>query len=325
MSLDLPLSRRAFAAIALACAANARAQDAFPSRPIRVVVPFPPGGGGDSVLRFMGPLLTRLLGQPLVVDNRAGAGGSIGASFVAKAPADGYTLLLSGTNSMSIYPALSSRSIFDPTQVEGVARIGISTFVLVTRPDYPAADVRELLNSIKARKEKINFASGGNGTANHLAIVLLQNVLGVRVTHIPYKGGGPAIADVVAGMADMTITSLPGALTLIQAGKLKAYATTGATRSTLMNSLPTLREAGVKDFEIAPWLGLSTPAGTPPAVIATLDRAVVESLRDGEVRKHLESSGVEISYMSAAPFNAFVEQDRAIWKDLVKKSGATID
>jgi tripartite-type tricarboxylate transporter receptor subunit TctC len=317
------MNRRAVLALpALALVAPARAQS-WPSRPIRLVVPFAPGGTTDVMARLVAERLGPRLGQPVVVENRGGAGATIGAAAVAQAPADGHVLAMSNSTSHGVSPALYPSLPYDPMRdFAHVALVATSPSVLVVTPRHPAGDVAAFLAAVRAAGE-IDFAVAGIGTSSHLAGVRLGMALGVRVNAIPYRGAGPALTDTIAGTTPAMLDSLPSAGPHIRSGALRGMAVTAAARSRLFPELPTLREAGV-DVVSAAWFGLSAPAGTPPAVVARLAEEVRAVLLDpATVVRFEELLGAPPPGSTPESFTEFVRAELASFAPIVRAAGIT--
>jgi tripartite-type tricarboxylate transporter receptor subunit TctC len=313
------------AALALA-AAGALAQP-YPSRPIRLVVGFTPGGAADFVARTLAEPLGRALGQPLVVENRPGAGSSIAAEHVAKSAPDGYTLLIASPSSISVNPAISPKPGFQPARdLAPISRVTSSPLVVVVNPASGIGSVRELIAHAKAHPGKLNFATSGNGSAPHLAAVHFQRVAGVDMVHVPFKGGAPAVQSVLAGDTQLSFATPPSVLPLVQAGRLKALAITSAKPSALVPGVPGMEEAGLAGYQIAFWYGFFAPAGTPRDIVSRIAEATRGVLALPEVGKALAREGTETAGTPAPEaFAAFLAEDEKFWARLVKESGAKAD
>jgi len=317
---------RFFAAAALASlAATAHAQ-AWPSKPIKWVVPFAPGGTTDILARTVGEKLATALGQPVIIENKPGAGGGVGAEFTAKSAPDGYTIM-GGTISThainaSLYKSLPYDPVKDFVAITLIARV---PNMLVINPTVPAKDVKELIALLKANPGKYSFASSGNGTSQHLSGELFKSMSGTDMQHIPYKGSPPALQDVVGGQVAMTFDNITTALPLAKAGKLRALAVTTAKRSSVAPEVPTLAESGLPGFEVGSWQGVFAPAGTPPEIVKRLNAEIVKALNMPDVREKLSGLGAEIVADSPEEFSALVKAEVAKWADVVKKSGAKVD
>ncbi|MDI1272524.1 tripartite tricarboxylate transporter substrate binding protein [Polaromonas sp.] len=297
---------------ALALPALARAQ-AWPARPLRLIVPFPPGGLIDNMARLVGPRLAQELGQPVVIDNKPGAGGNLGAAEVARAQADGYTLLMASPP-LTISPALYASLPYRPAQIAPVGLLGRVPNVLLVNPKSGINSVAELVARARREPGKMNYASNGNGTSLHLSAELFKSTAGVFVTHIPYRGAAAAVTGLITGEVDMMFENLPSVLGQIQGGTVKALAVTTSRRSTTLPAVPTLAESGMPAFDVSAWYGVAAPAGTPPAVVAALEQALQKILREPEVIRAMESRGADVGFLAAAPMGAFMAADAAKWK-----------
>lgn len=312
-----------YALIALACG-SAAAQD-FPSKPIRIVVPFPPGGSADVLARTIGVRLSTALGQPVVIDNKPGAGGILGADIVAKSPADGHTLLFANTN-IAINPSLYKTLPYDTaaTFAPVVLMVTVPNLLLVA-DDVKAATLGELIALAKNQPGALNYASAGNGTFPHLAVELFKLRAGITMTHIPYKGAAPALNALLAKEVQVLSNDLVTAVPHVKAGKLRALAITGGTRSPVMPDVPTMVEAGLKDYIAVGWQGIMVPAGTPTATIARLNAEINKALTDPALRSNLTGQGLEVVGGSVQEFANFVRRDTERWRAAVEASGAKVD
>jgi len=298
----------------------------WPAKPIKWIVPFAPGGTTDILARTIGEKLTVALGQPVIVENKPGAGGGVGADFTAKAPPDGYTIM-GGTISThainaSLYKTLPYDPIKDFVPITLIARV---PNMLVVNPEIPAKNVAELIALLKANPGKYSFASSGNGTSQHLSGELFKSMAGVDMQHIPYKGSPPALQDVVAGQVAMTFDNITTAWPLAKGGKLRALAVTTAKRSAIAPEIPTLSESGLAGYEVGSWQGVFAPAGTPPAIVARLNSEIVKIINMPEVKEKLIGLGAEPVGDSSAEFGAIVKTEVVKWAEVVKKSGAKVD
>lgn len=325
---DLPHQRRRLlhggAAALLALGLPARAQE-YPARPIRIIVPFSPGGAVDGPTRTVAQELTRRLGQQVVVENRPGAGATIGTEAVAKAAPDGYTLLLaSQTNAISatLYTKLSFQPIDD---FAPISLIGREPGVLVVHPSVQAASVQELVALARAQPGRIDYASSGNGSGQHLFAAQFLSLAGVRMNHVPYRGSGQATTDLIGGVVSMAVPGIAGMLPHIRAGKLRALAITGEKRSPQLPEVPTMAEAGIPGFVAYVWLGLLAPKGTPGAVIERLNREVLASLEMPEVKSYMANASIEALGSTPAEFGSFFRAERDHWARVIKESGAKLD
>ena len=321
------LTRRNAAVLLLAGAGalTAQAQDAYPSKPITVVVPQAAGGANDTIARVVAARLSQLLGQSVIIDNRAGAGGNVGTAFVAKAKPDGYTLLAQADSAQVINPWLYKNTGFDPVKdFVPVAPLAHAGYVLVANPSFPANNIKELVALAKANPGKYHIASAGNGTLNHLIGEMLEKAAGIDLTHVPYKGSAAAATDVVGGQVPLSVQSLPSSISFIKAGKLKVLGVVNEKRVAALPDTPTIGET-IKGFGKTPWYGLFAPAGTPPAIVAQLQAAVTKALDDKEVIDRLAGAGTEPFKGTSAQLGTLVQNDLAMWKQVVADTGAKVD
>ncbi|MFZ4756587.1 MAG: Bug family tripartite tricarboxylate transporter substrate binding protein [Burkholderiaceae bacterium] len=325
-----PLRRRlAQGAAALAITpAGVRAQGAasgWPSRPLRLIIPFSPGGFTDVVARSLSQRLGASLGQPVVVENKPGAGSTIGADFVAKAAPDGYTLLMVSTTHV-IGPALYKKLPYDAIRsFTPIARIVDAPYVLLVHPSLPAKNVAELIALAKAKPGEIDYASSGNGSAQHLVGALFASMAGVQMRHIPYRGSAQATQDLLGGFVKTGFMGTPVATQHASAGRLRALAVTSRQRSPQLPDVPTLNESGVPGYDATIWLGLLAPAGTPPEIVAKLGDEVAKVLNGAEARKAVAEAGVEVGVSTAAEFDKLLRVELERWEKVVKDTGATVD
>lgn len=298
----------------------------YPSKPIRFVVPFPPGGPADILTRAIGQKLTEGWGQQLVVDNRAGAGGTIGSDITAKAAPDGYTLLMGFVGTHAINPSLYGKLPYDNVKsFEPVSLVGTATIILVLHPSVPAKSVRELISLAKSKPGELTFGSPGNGTPQHLGGELFNTMAGVNMTHIPYKGAVPAITDLLGGRLSLIFSSAPPALPHVSTGKLRALAVTSAKRSPVAPELPTIAESGLPGYEVINWYGVLAPAGTQKEIVAKLNAEIVKIVNMADVKERLSPVGIETFSSTPAQFAAFIKEETAKWAKVVKFSGARLD
>jgi len=306
-------------------AALAHAQ-AWPSKPIKWIVPFAPGGTTDILARTVAEKLAPVLGQPVVVENKPGAGGGVGAEFTAKAAPDGYTIMGGTISTHAINASLYNKLPYDPVKdFVAITLIARVPNMLVVNPAIPANSVKELVALLKASPGKYSFASSGNGTSQHLSGELFKSMAGVEMQHIPYKGSPPALQDVMGGQVTMTFDNITTAWPLAKAGKLRALAVTTATRSAVAPEVPTLAESGLPGFEVGSWQGVFAPAGTPPEIVRRLNVEIVKILNLPEVKEKLTGLGAEPVGNSPEEFSAMVKAEVVKWADVVKKSGARVD
>ena len=308
----------------LAIAPLAHGQAAsYPAKPIRLVVPFPPGGATDILARAIGQRFSEVLGQPVIVDNRPGAGGNIGSELVAKAAPDGYTLLMGTVGTHAINPSLYAKMPYDHVKdFAPVILVAGVPNVLVVHPSVPARTVGEFITYAKANPGKLNFASSGSGTSIHLAGELFKVMAGVQMTHVPYKGSSPAIQDLLGGQVQLMFDNLPSALPQIKAGKLRALAVTTANRTPALPDVPTVAEAGLPGFEASSWFGVLAPAGTPPAIIARLNAEGVKWLATPEAKEKMQNLGANAAGGTPDDFAAHIRAETVKWARVVKESGA---
>jgi len=303
---------------ALAAAAGAQQ---FPSRPIRIVVPQSPGGTTDFTARALAPLLAERMGQPVVVDNRAGAGSMVGTDLVAKGTADGYTLLLA-PSALTIIPGMYRSVPFDPVHdFAPVSTISSYTNIVVVHPGVPAAGIKELIALARSRPETIHFASGGNGTGPQLTALLFASMAGIRLVHVPYKGGGPATIAVLAGEVQLYFAPMPSTLPFVKAGKLKPLAVTSRRRSPALPDTPSVAEAALLDYDESTWNALFAPARTPAAVVARLNAEVLALLKTREMRERVGSQGADPAGTSPGELAAIVKRDVAKWARVIREAG----
>ena len=313
-------------ACALLMTGAAMAQPGYPAKAIRYVVPFPAGGPLDIVARAIGVELNKSWNQPVIIDNRPGAGGNIGADLVAKSPADGYTILMGAVSTHAINVALYSKLPYDP--VRDFAPVTLITSVpnvLVLHPSVPAHTVKELIALAKARPGQLNFASGSTGSAGHLAGELFKSMAGVDMTHIPYKGAAPAVIDLIAGHVSLMFDNLSSALPNIKTARVRAVAVTTLKRSPLLPQLPTISEAGLRGFDVSTWFGVFAPAGTPADIVARLNTEIVRALHTAEMRERLAALGAEPIGNKPEEFAAFIKTEIPKYAKVVKASGAKAD
>ena len=324
------ISRRHLAALlagtALFFTGAAQAQSDYPNKPIRLIVPFAPGGGGDTLARTVTQPASEALGQQIVIENKPGAGGNLGAAAAAKAEADGYTIFYGTNGTHAINHALYANPGFDPvkdfTPVARLTRIGM---VVVVNPEVPAKSVTELMTYLKANPGKVTFGSAGNGTSSHIAGEMFKMRTGFDMLHVPYRGNGPAMIDLVAGRINMMIDVMPAAYPHAEAGKIRALAVTTLTPVHGAPNLPTLDSSGLKGFELSAWDGIWAPAGTPKPIIAKLNAAYNKALTDPAVKERLLARGAEPVPGKPDDLAMHVASEMPKWAEVVKKSGAKVD
>jgi tripartite-type tricarboxylate transporter receptor subunit TctC len=299
---------------------------AYPNKPIKLVVGFAPGGAADYVARTVGDSLGRALGQPIVIENRAGAGSSIAAEAVAKAAPDGYTVLIASPSSISVNPALNPKLGYTPRDFLAVSKVTSSPLVIAASPASGITSVSDLIARAKKAPGTLNYATSGNGSAPHLGAALFSQIAGVEMVHIPFRGGGPAIQSVIAGDTQLTFGTPPSVLPMVTAGRLRGLAVSTRERTSLVPDLPGMKEAGLPDYAIEFWYGFFVPAGTPAPIIKKLFDATQQALQQPSVKAALAREGTEVS-LSSSPenFTAFLAEDAKFWGKLVKDAGVKID
>ena len=317
------LMRAAAGALLLLAAPLSMAQ-AWPARPIRLVVPFPPGGLIDNMARLVGSRLSQELGQPVVIDNKPGAGGNVGAAEVARAPADGYTLLMASP-ALTISPAVYKNLPYQPSQLAPVALLGRVPNVLLVNPASGIGKVQDLVGRAKAKPGQLNYASNGNGTSLHLSAELFKRRSETFITHVPYRGAAAAITALLSGEVDMMFDNLPSAIGQIQAGKLRALAVTTAQRSTALPDVPTLAEAGMEGFNVSAWFGVAAPAGLPAPVATRLADALQKVVQQPEVAAAMQRQGADPAFIDAASAAAALNADAAQWKQVAAFAKIQLD
>ena len=313
--------KRLVAVLAVFAASLAHAQT-YPSKPLRFVVPFAAGGGSDLVARTVALKLTEALGQPVVVDNRAGAAGTIGADIAAKSPPDGHTLLLGSNGPLAINPSLYAKLPYDAARdFTPVSLVTIMPFVLVVHPALPVRTVKELIALAKSKPGQLNYGSPGNGSTTHLANELLKSMTGMNITHVPYKGVAPAATDLISGQVQMMSGDLSTLLPHVRSGRMRALAITAARRSSLLPNLPTIAQAGVPGYEASGWFGVLVPAGTPQSIITRLNAAILKGLEAPDARERLAALGGEVAAGTPEHFAAHIRTEAAKWSKLIKALG----
>jgi tripartite-type tricarboxylate transporter receptor subunit TctC len=318
--------RAALAVIAAICAfafaLPTLAQQAWPSKPIKIIVPYPPGGTSDILARSVGQKLSEQYGQPVVVENKPGATGNIGADFVAKSAPDGYTLLLGDIGSLAIAPSVVTALPFDPVKdFAPVVMVAYSPHLLVVHPSVTAKDAKELIALAKAKPDSMNFAVSGIGGANHLAGIDFAQRAGIKWTYIPYKGGSQALTDMVGGQAQVMFNGMLATYPFVKDGKLKVLAISSAKRFASAPDIPTVAEAAFPGFETGSWQGIVAPASTPPEVVRKLHADVMKILSTPEMKERLDKAGAEVRAMSPQQFGGFIRDEKARWAKVAKESG----
>jgi tripartite-type tricarboxylate transporter receptor subunit TctC len=305
--------------------AFAQADASYPSKPITLVVTYPPGGGADAMARLIAPKLSEALGQSVIVENKPGAGGQIGAAAVAKAPADGYTLMLDAS-SFAVNPALYPKLPYDTLKAfRPIGVVALFPNVVLVNSGFPAQNVAELIAIARKSKGAVSFASSGNGSAQHLAGALFESATGVDMVHVPYRGGGPALNDVIGGQVPLFFGNLASTLQHIQGGRLRALAVTSSKRSAILPGVPTLSEAGVKGAEIHEWNAIFVPAATPPAIVSKLAAAFQRALETPEVSQRVAQLGGEMQRTTPDQAQAFIEQQIILWGRVVRERKIGVD
>lgn len=329
-SVDNLMARRIFSVsvlLVLAAPGNVPAADAlkFPMKPVRFLIPVPPGGGADMLGRTLGQKLAEQWGQAVVIDNRGGASGTVAVDATAKAQPDGHTIVMGLIASITI--AVSFRKLpYDPvTDLAPVTMLAVAQNLLVVHPSLPVASVKELIAVLKAKPGQYSYASAGNGTSPHLSAELFKLMTGTRMTHVPYKGAGPALIDLVGGQVGIYFGSLPATLPTVRSGKLRALAVSGAQRSALAPEMPTVAEAGVPGFESMQWYGVLAPAKTPPAILEKLRSDMVAALNQSDVRERLQTQGFEIIGNRREVFGDYIKTEIAKWATVVREAGIRAD
>jgi tripartite-type tricarboxylate transporter receptor subunit TctC len=312
------------AALAFASPAATLAQ-AFPSKPIRLIVTYPPGGGADLMARLVAPKMGEALGQAVVVENKPGASGQIGAGEVARAAPDGYTIMLDAS-SFAVNPSLYSKLPYDPAKAfQPLAVLALYPNMLVVTPSFPPKDVKELVALAKAKPGTVAFASSGNGSAQHLAGELFKQRAGVDMTHIPYKGGGPAMNDVIGGQVPVFFANVASGLAHVKGGKLRAMAVTGAKRASSLPDLPTMAEAGIPGYEVYEWNAIFAPAGTPAPVDEKLAAAIARAMQSPEIRERVATLGGDLAGYGPKEAEKFIREQTELWGKVVKAGNIRVD
>ena len=315
------------AAFALALAAAGTSAQPYPSKPIRVVVPNPAGGYYDVIARAVGQKVGESIGQPMVVENRVGAGGSLGTEFTAKSPPDGYTIMVGGIGPHGIAPSLYANLPYDPVKdFAPIILVATTPNILVVHPSSPIKSVQELVAAARQKPGGLSYASNGNGTSQHLSAEMLATTMGLKLNHVPFKGSAPAVTAMLGGQVDFAFVVAPDALAHVKAGKLRAIGVTGAKRAAPLPDVPTLAEAGVPGYEATAWFGYLAPAGTPREIIDRLNAEIGKALESPDVRERLAPGGLsELPGGTPERFGDFIKTEIAKWSKVVKESGAKID
>jgi tripartite-type tricarboxylate transporter receptor subunit TctC len=312
-------------ALALLCATAPAAAQGYPTGPVRVIVPFPPGGGVDGAGRLISQKLAESLGRQFVVDNRPGANGMIGSELAAKAPKDGYTLMVNGANFVTT-PSLYARVTYDPVKdFDPVSLLAIAPNVLVVHPSLPVKSVKDLVGLARARPGQVNFAGSGSGSTPHLAAELFNTLANVKMVHVPYRGTGPAIIGLMSGEASVMFMPATNAVPLVKAGRLRALAVTSRERVPALPDLPTVSESGLKGYESSQWYGLLAPAGAPPEVLDLLSSHVSKIMQAPDMKQRMTADGLVAAGSTRQQFAAHIKIEIAKWAKVIRQSGAKVD
>ena len=306
---------------------DCRADDAtnYPSQTIKIIVPFPAGGTADTLPRIVAEKLRQKWNQSVIIENRSGAGGNIGAEVVASSPPDGYTLLASPPGPIAINETLYKKLSFRPSELKPITVLGTAPNVLDVRPDFPARTVQALVDYAKANPGKVSFASQGNGSTSHLTAILFEKLTGTRMVHIPYRGTSPALQDIMGNTVDLFFDNLGSSMSLHLGGKLRILGVCDAERASSLPDVPTIREAGVPDFASVTWFALVAPKGTPDAILAKLNSAVTEILREPDIQAQFLKLGVQPAPMDIPATARFLDEERARWGDIIRSAGVTLE
>jgi tripartite-type tricarboxylate transporter receptor subunit TctC len=310
---------------ALSLGASAQSTADFPKQPIHIVVTFPPGGSADAIVRMLVPRLTSKLGQPIVVDNRPGAGGNVGLAIVAKAPSDGYMLGVGAAGALSANVSLYEKMPFDPIKdFKAVSMLAAIPFVIVGNPSVPAKTLKEVIALAHSQPGKLSIGHGGNGTAMHLSAALFDQMAGTKIVEIPYKGSGPAALDVLAGNVQLAVVDLPASLQQIKAGKLVAYAVTSPQRLAQLPDVPTVAEAGLAGYDSTGWFGVVAPAGTPDEIVKRVNSEIVAALNDEQIKASMRNLGVEPAPSTPAQFEDYIRSETQKWAKVIREANIRI-
>jgi tripartite-type tricarboxylate transporter receptor subunit TctC len=312
-------------ALTLATVSGTAVAQGFPAKPVTLIVPNPPGGVVDTSARLLGEPLARLLGQAVVIENKGGASGNIAYGQVAQAPKDGHTLLISYSAYHVGNPSMFAKLPWAQKDFVPVALLTAATNVITAHPSVPAGTLKEFVAHVKANPGKLNFASQGIGSLAHVGTALFESATGTDMVHVPYKGSGPALADLLGGQVQVFVTTPPSVMQHVQAGKLKAFAVTGKSRHPGLPNVPTTAEAGLAGFELEAWVALFAPAGTPPAVVQQLSAKVKDALATPEARAAADKAGIEIRYLDPAGLQALVDKETRYWSDVIKAKNIRAD
>src|SRR5262245_21926160 len=322
--MRITMRKFAAAAVILACFASSALAQGYPNKPIRLIAPFPAGGLADVLARAVGDEISKTLGQPVIVENRTGAGGNTGADSVAKATPDGYTLLVSSAGILTANPFLYAKMPFDAeTALIPVSNVANMSMLVVVNPKIAAQTLKDLVALAKAEPGKINFGSPGIGTTGHLGLAMLMHAADIKITHVPYRGAAPAVQDLIAGQIDGVVDNPPTVLPHISAGKLRPLAVAAKARLALLPDVPTAAEAGLPGYEASSWFGVVAPAGTPPAVIARLHKEIATAVRSPAMQERFAASGARMVGDSPDQFAAQIRAERARWGEVIKAANIT--
>jgi tripartite-type tricarboxylate transporter receptor subunit TctC len=315
------------ALLALLSVTSGRADNAanYPSQNIKIIVPFPAGGTADTLPRIVGERLRQKWNQPVIIENRSGAGGNIGAEAVASSAPDGYTLLASPPGPIAINENLYKKLSFRPADLMPITVLGTAPNVLDVRPGFPAKTVKELIDYARANPDKVTFASQGNGTTSHLTAILFEKLTGTKMVHIPYRGTAPALQDIMGNTVDLFFDNLGSSMSLHVGGKLSILGVCGNERVSSLPDIPTVREAGLPDFTSVTWFALMAPKGTPNAIVAKLNLAVTEILKEPDIQSQFVKLGVQPAPMDIPATSKFIDEERVRWGEIIKSAGVTID
>ncbi|MFZ2296262.1 MAG: tripartite tricarboxylate transporter substrate binding protein [Polaromonas sp.] len=318
--------RKLFSFLCLACVLTATQAQPYPAKPIRMIVPFPPGGGTDILSRLVANKLTEVSKWTVIPDNRGGAGGTIGIAEAARAAPTGYDMVMGQKDNMVVAPWLYKNLSYDPTKdLVAVAHVAYTPVVIVTSSNSRFKTLADVVTASRAAPDSITYGSPGNGTTIHLAGEIFKSAANIKMRHVPYKGSNPALMDVLAGNVDLMVSSLPSAMSQIKSGKLRPLAVTSARRSTSLPDVPTVAELGYKDFDVSTWYGLFMPAGTPKEIVATVNAEVNKLLATPDMKAAIHAQGAETQIMTAEQFSSLLKTDYEKWRGIVKTSGASIE
>jgi tripartite-type tricarboxylate transporter receptor subunit TctC len=320
-----PFLRAAACAAAVLSAGLAFAQGGYPGKPVTLIVPNPPGGLVDTSARLLGDTLNKVLGQPVIIDNRGGGSGNVAYGMVARAPADGYTLLVSYSAYHVGNPSLTPKLPWAQKDFTPVALITVATNVIAAHPSVPANSLQEFIAYLKKNPGRVSYASQGNGSVSHIGTEMFKARTGTTMVHIPYRGSGPAIQDVLSGQVQVFMSTPPSIMQHVQSGKLKAFAVTGKARHPGLPNVPTTAEAGLKGFELESWVAIFAPAGTPPEVVNKLTAGIKQALATPEAKSRADAAGIEIRYEPPQQLEAMVKTETAFWAKTIKEAHITAD